>query len=254
MNDTPRRQRGFRPPGRQGRGIALALTRIKVPRDEACAQCFRPRGDCICARAVRLENRIFVLVLQHPQEQRKLINSAHLARCALARSRVRVGLSWPNLSAAMGGPAKPAEWGALFLKRDPQPSGGAIDAYARRGGRQCELPPLAGIVVLDGTWKQAKTLWWRNPWLLKLRRLTLNPRMPSLRPQARAAGLSTIEAIALTLRELGEDSALAESLVDQYVRLILEPAQRYLREGARRAPDGGVEDSGAHEHDERDAG
>ncbi len=254
MTDMPPRRRGFRPPGRQRRAVALALTRIKVPREEACARCFRPQDDCLCARAARIENRIFVLVLQHPQEQRKLINSAYLAQCALARSRVRVGLSWPNLSAALGSPARPAEWGALFLKRDPQPSGKAIDAYTRRGGRHGELPPIAGIVVLDGTWKQAKTLWWRNPWLLKLRRLTLNPHAPSLRPQARAAGLSTIEAIGLTLRELGEDPALAESLVDQYVRLVLEPAQRYLREGAHRAPDGGAEDSGAHEDDGGQAG
>ncbi len=242
MNDRPRRQRGFRRPTRGGRGIALELTRIKVPRDEACPQCFRPQEDCFCERVTRLDNRIFVLVLQHPQEQRKLVNSAHLAHRALARSKVRVGLSWPNLAAALGGPAKPAEWGALFLRREGRPAGNALDAYTRRGGRAGQLPPLAGIVVLDGTWKQAKTLWWRNPWLLKLRRLTLNPHVPSLRPQARAAGLSTIEAIALTLRESGEDSALAESLVDQYVRLVLEPAQRYLREGPRRAPEGGAEE------------
>ncbi|HNU26268.1 MAG TPA: tRNA-uridine aminocarboxypropyltransferase [Planctomycetota bacterium] len=235
----PPRRSGFRPPGGRRRGIALALTRVTVPREEACARCFRPAEDCLCTRAVRLENRIFVLVLQHPREQRKLIGSASLAQCALARSRVRAGLSWPNLSAALGEPAKPAEWGALFLKPDPRPSGRAIDAYSRRGERQGDLPPLTGFVVLDGTWKQAKTLWWRNPWLLKLRRLTLNPRAPSLRPQARAAGLSTIEAIALTLRELGEDPALAEALMDQYVRLVLEPAQRYLGKGTRHAPDGG---------------
>ena len=32
---------------------------------------------------------------------------------------------------------------------------------------------LKGIIVLDGTWSQAKALWWRNPWLLKLRRAIL---------------------------------------------------------------------------------
>src|SRR5204862_7870678 len=30
------------------------------------------------------------------------------------------------------------------------------------------LKRLDGIVLLDGSWKEAKTLWWRNPWLLKL--------------------------------------------------------------------------------------
>ena len=35
---------------------------------------------------------------------------------------------------------------------------------------------LEGVVLLDGSWSEAKTLWWRNPWLLRLRRLVLNPR------------------------------------------------------------------------------
>ena len=39
-----------------------------------------------------------------------------------------------------------------------------------------KLRGLEGIVLLDGSWSEAKTLWWRNPWLLRLRRLVLDPR------------------------------------------------------------------------------
>ena len=39
---------------------------------------------------------------------------------------------------------------------------------------------LEGIVILDGTWSQAKTLWWRNAWLLKLGRVVVAPHEPSI--------------------------------------------------------------------------
>ena len=50
---------------------------------------------------------------------------------------------------------------------------------ARQGGAAIEdqdaaLKGVKGIVVFDGTWAQAKTLWWRNAWVLKARRLVLN--------------------------------------------------------------------------------
>ena len=35
------------------------------------------------------------------------------------------------------------------------------------------------MVVLDGTWSQAKALWWRNAWMLKCQRVILGPAQPS---------------------------------------------------------------------------
>ncbi len=55
-----------------------------------------------------------------------------------------------------------------------------------RGGVVSAPRALEGIVVLDGTWSKAKTLWWRNPWLLKLKRVTLKPGQPSIYGRMRA--------------------------------------------------------------------
>ena len=68
------------------------------------------------------------------------------------------------------------------------------------------LAGVKGVVIFDGTWAQAKTLWWRNAWVLKAKRLVLNPRRASLygelRREPRREGLSTIEAAALALSRL----------------------------------------------------
>ena len=60
-------------------------------------------------------------------------------------------------------------------------------------------------MLLDGTWSQAKALWWRNAWMLKCQRVILGPAQPSrygkLRKEPRGDGLSTIEAAAMLLSE-----------------------------------------------------
>ena len=87
-------------------------------------------------------------------------------------------------------------------------------------------PRLEGLVVIDGSWKQAKALWWRNPWLLRLNRITLNPLHRSLRAQVKREGLSTIEAVALALECLGEDKNISDYLIDRYEELIIKPGLR----------------------------
>jgi DTW domain-containing protein YfiP len=79
------------------------------------------------------------------------------------------------------------------------------------------LRGLRGIVLLDGTWSQAKTLWWRNPWLLRLHRIVLDPPLPArlgrLRREPRREALSTIEAAALALRHLESGPQAADALI-----------------------------------------
>ncbi|MGA9598801.1 MAG: DTW domain-containing protein, partial [Methylocystis sp.] len=78
------------------------------------------------------------------------------------------------------------------------------------------LAGVKGIVIFDGTWAQAKTLWWRNAWVLKAKRLVLNPRRASLygalRREPRREGLSTIEAAALTLSRVEQRPEIETAL------------------------------------------
>ncbi|MFZ9595596.1 MAG: DTW domain-containing protein, partial [Bdellovibrionia bacterium] len=87
-------------------------------------------------------------------------------------------------------------------------------------------PPeeLEGLVVLDGTWSQAKTLWWRNPWLLKLKRAVLVPQTRSLyrelRKEPRRECLSTLEAIGMSLVALGEPQETEQELNQLFSHLL----------------------------------
>jgi DTW domain-containing protein len=179
---------------------------------ESCATCQRPSAACVCDRIVRYETTRRVLVLQHPQERDAVLGSAQLVIASLPQATLVVGLSWPNLGAALGQDGvDPRRWAVLFPEREA-PGG---DVKSRKGDA-VEPASLEGIIVLDGTWSKAKTLWWRNPWLNKLNRLTLKPGKPSiygrLRAEPRRECVSTLESVAAALTLCGESPEIQAGL------------------------------------------
>jgi DTW domain-containing protein len=187
---------------------------------EGCAGCLKPTDLCVCGAIRPLNTRMHVLILQHPQEPDKELGTARLAHLALPNSTLRIGLSWPNLKAALAKEARPSAWAVLYLGSGLKQENPKILQLVDRKGAAPPATALAstleGIVVLDGTWSQAKALWWRNPWLLKLKRAVLSPPARSLyrelRREPRRECLSTIESIALALDELGESPSIGNSL------------------------------------------
>ncbi len=201
----------------------------KFDRAEVCEKCFRPPSQCICAQVVQSRNKLRVVILQHPQEQFKVLNSARLTHLSLTNSDIHVGLSWPSFKTVAGAEEKPSLWGVLYLRPDPkadtQPdkkkTTRPLISHTPKKQPLVDTSILKGLIALDGTWKQSKALWWRNSWLLKMNRISLNPDHPSLRPQVKSEGLSTLEAVAFALEHLGEKPEIPASMRQQYAALIL---------------------------------
>ncbi len=176
-------------------------------------------------------NRIKVLILQHPQEPDKTLGSASLLVRALENAELKVGLSWRSLRAVAGEDALPAEWAVLYLGSKGKKFPEAVNFVSQKNNPVPAPPGLKGLVVLDGTWSQAKALWWRNAWLLKLKRVVLQPPHPSLygrlRKEPRAEALSTIESCALALERMDPRGAeLRTHLTDAFQRMLREYRDR----------------------------
>lgn len=193
----------------------------KFDRASVCDGCYRSKKSCICGRVSALDTRLRVVILQHPQEQFKVLNSARLSHLLLKNSRVLTGLSWPNFKKVAGPDEVPSLWGVLFLAPGASSMRLPVTLFDRRKQTVADASFLRGIVAIDGTWKQAKAIWWRNPWLTRLNRISLNPDTPSLRPQVRGEGLSTIEALAFALGHLGENQVVSETMRRAYRELII---------------------------------
>jgi DTW domain-containing protein YfiP len=148
-----------------------------------------------------------VLVLRHALEAKKTTNTARIAALALPKARI-VEYGAPGRAFSVESLAAPGTW-LLFPGPPDRPAG--------RPDR---------LVVVDGSWTQARRMLQRIPALRRLPRWSLAaPDRPRRRLRVAPApdALSTLEAIAGALRELeGDDVGDAlERLYDLMVEQIL---------------------------------
>jgi len=197
-----------------------------------CPRCLKPLPLCVCDSVTPVQSRLSLLILQHPQEQDRALGTARLTALHFANATLKVGLSWPSLAKALGRPvADPSRWAVLYLgsaKAADLDTNAEIVALNRKGEleqhQRSILADIEGVVLLDGTWSQAKALWWRNPWMLKCQRVILGPRQPSrygrLRREPRRDGLSTIEAAATLIAGLEKRPEIAAALNASFERML----------------------------------
>jgi len=161
-----------------------------TPRD-VCWRCRRPRRVCWCGDLRPVDSRTRVVFVQHPRETRVPVSTCRMAHLSLPNSELHVGLG------AVGNPrlealCAEAEVAVLF------PSEGATDVSA--------LPaPPRTLVVVDGTWSNARKVVERCPLLSRLPRVSFTPARPGnyrIRKEPAEHCLSTIEAVTHVLEAL----------------------------------------------------
>lgn len=145
------------------------------------------------------------MILQHPRERDNAIGTARMASLCLPGSELLVGVSWddhPGLARALSAPDRPP---ALLF-----PGPGAKNILTERPAHPITL------IVVDGTWSQAKNLVRDNDVLKALPRYAFEAPEPSeyrIRKEPDVTFVSTIEAL---MHVLGV-------LEDRPFRALLEP-------------------------------
>jgi DTW domain-containing protein YfiP len=171
-----------------------------------CARCRRPISVCYCAALPRLETKTRVVILQHPRERDMPIGTARMAQLCLPQASLHVGMRWdnhPGLRQAIGDSARPP-----------------ILLYPGPGARDILQEPPPGpvtLIVVDGTWSQAKTLVRDNPVLQTMPRYAFATPEPSkyrIRREPREEYVSTIEALMHVLGVLEADPPRFRALLD----------------------------------------
>lgn len=177
-----------------------------------CPRCARPARVCYCEHLRSIPTTTRVVLLQHPREEDMAIGTARMASLCLPNSELHVGVDFegsPALLRALSDPDRPA---ALLY-----PGEGAIDVLTD--------PPRGPItlVVVDGTWWQARKLVRTNQTLAKLPRYAFRAPTPSeyrIRREPDEAYVSTIEALVHVLGVLEGDPARLRELLTPFRAMI----------------------------------
>src|SRR5947208_15591274 len=93
-----------------------------------CPSCRKPRALCVCEGIAQIDNKVSLLILQHPQEQDRELGNARLAVLHFKDALVKIGLTWPSLSKILGRPTDPKHWAIVYV--------GSVKAEAVLPGRE----------------------------------------------------------------------------------------------------------------------
>ena len=177
---------------------------------ETCFRCFKPRSTCVCGLITAVPNRVGVSVLQHPRERAHPLGTARFVELGLSNSEVIVAFTGDrDLHVPM---QLPEGTGLLY----PSP-----DATDLEQATPAERP--RHLLVLDGTWSQARALYRQNPWLAGIPHFQLSPEAPSryrIRREPRPEYVSTLESVLLALRILEPETAGFEGLLSAFDSLV----------------------------------
>ena len=174
-----------------------------------CDRCRRPVSACWCAGLEGVETAVRVVFLQHPREARVAIGTARIAHLGLSRSELHEGICFeedPRIAAVLANPGT-----ALLF-----PGEGARDPES------LERPPET-LVVIDGTWPQARKMMALNPSLRALPRIGFVPRKPGnyrIRREPAAHCVATVEAVVEVLGVFERDPSRFEHLLRAFDRMV----------------------------------
>ncbi len=167
-----------------------------------------------------------MVILQHPRERHVPVNTVRIASLCLPEAETHVGVDWTS-SAVLDRVLADSSRPAALLYPGPE----AVDVE--------EHPPPGPItlVVVDGTWWQARKVVRSNPALAALPRYAFRPRVPSqyrIRAEPHDDYVSTIEALVHVLGVLeGDPERYAAMLVP--FRAMVDRQVEYSKHGGGRA-------------------
>lgn len=211
------------------------VTETFSPR-EVCGRCRRPVKVCYCSKLTELPTQTRVVILQHPRERDNAIGTARMASLCLPGSELLVGVRWDDhagLARALSDPARPP---ALLF-----PGPGAKNILTERP------PGPITLIVVDGTWSQAKNLVRDNDVLRALPRYAFAAPEPSeyrIRKEPDVAFVSTIEALMHVLGVLEDQPPRFRALLEPFRAMVdaqlacqaLHPGTRYRKPRIQRRP------------------
>lgn len=166
-----------------------------MPR-ETCPTCQRPLNVCYCSALVHIPNRIRVLIIQHPLEQKHPFNTGRMAHLCLDNSELVVAES---LSDETLGVLLQPRSALLYPSLSWLPQVDLVEP----GTPQAEA--IQQLVVVDATWRKSKKILHLHPALQQLPRVSFEGELHSnyqVRHSSLENSLSTIESIAMAMQGL----------------------------------------------------
>lgn len=186
----------------------------KINKGHRCDTCRMKDTHCICPHLVTHENKTPVTVLMHYRELVTTTNTARIAHLMLKNSSIHCrGLIETRIVDSQG---LQDGYTPLYLYPSEESIPLTQELVQKLGGK-------IQLIVPDGSWRQAKRVSKREPFLKNVQHVKLNDVSAGifyLRKKIKAEGVSTMEAIARALGVI-ESKEIQQSMENVF-RIMVE--------------------------------
>lgn len=219
-NEEERREDGTAPPasglGEEADGASAdGLWELPVERAERrpeCSRCSRPQKVCLCPflplHPLHISTHLYII--QHPAEESKVLRTVPLLAACLPQDKCKVKIGHrfsedrdPELSAIC------QKSGTLILY--PGDEAANLEEFI------LDSPVYPStIIIIDGTWSQAKDIFYKNSLFRLPKQVQLKTSISSqyvIRTQPTNRCLSTLECAAVALSILEKNNDIQETLL-----------------------------------------
>ena len=177
---------------------------------DVCYRCHKPQTQCVCEGLEPVRNRTRITLLQHPRERHHPLGTARLLRLALDNVDLQVCY---DLMADARLQTQTLEQASGILYPHPRAT--------PLSGREAQIP--RNLIVLDGTWTQARVLYRHNRWMHALPHYSITPDgidRYRIRREPAAHCASTLEAVVFALQALEPETPGLAGLLAHFSEMI----------------------------------
>lgn len=179
-----------------------------------CPQCEFLKSRCLCDTIRPIENKVKVVILQHKSETRHALNTTRILVKSLTNISLFIGEDFANneeLNAILKDPKNKC---ALVFPGD--------ESIVLNAQNKSKLENITHLIMIDGTWRKAKKIYFLSTNLHSLPCIRLIPEKASeyrIRKSPNVDGLSTLEATVLSLQSI-EPELDTTSLKNSFKKMI----------------------------------
>lgn len=176
---------------------------------EICETCTRPKNVCYCDQIIKIDNKITLIILQHPDEKEHSLNTAQMTHLSFKNSFLFTGESFDH-SEKLKTILKNKRVAILY----PHETSHSINDHSKNH--------YDALIVLDGTWRKAKRIFNETKLLHNFPFIKLSGEYKSIYKIRKAPNenyLSTLEASTFALNELeGKNYTDAIHVLESQIR------------------------------------
>lgn len=183
-----------------------------------CYQCMK--AHCLCDQVIQIKNQKEVIILQHADERKHPKNTAQLLHLSLKNSHI---IRDKNFNTIVEELIKKKNYALVFPE---------TNTLSKEQSTSNSLEEMHGIILIDGTWKKAKKIYYENRTLQTLPKICIKNKENQyiIRKSPTESALSTYEAAYFALKELNEEKIdLIYPLFKTFINMTLSKISNYKK-------------------------